>query len=291
MYSDIYESSRVEVGYRLLNDLFSRLGVHYNLFLLLINAISLIILAYFITKLCQIHIVCLMVYFSDLYFYYNFSGQRQAVAIALTSLAIYFLIKYKRISAMVAILVASAFHTTAICAIALFFIPRSKISIKHLLVLLASSLLIANCIEYIPNMFSSFLLKDYSYYLFLHEKSDALATEYCIGLIRRFIIILLYLTISNKILLDASTRYLFNIYCFGFLIFASTYMFSADIGTRIGSFFTIVEIVLVSRILSSGATVMRRVVVFCIFLFVSVYKVMGINSMEYYKYQSILFPN
>ena len=59
----------IEVGYRLLNNTLSNIGVPYNIFLFIINTISLVSLFYFIRSNVSLLILAILIYFSDLFLY------------------------------------------------------------------------------------------------------------------------------------------------------------------------------------------------------------------------------
>ena len=132
IYSNFLESARVEVLYRLLNNGFSSTGIHYNSFLLCINLLSLSLIVVSIRSQSKYFFVALLIYFCDLYFYYNLSGQRQAVAFGLTTAAIALAANKKHIECFCLILIATGFHITALTALLVLVIPREQLRSHHL---------------------------------------------------------------------------------------------------------------------------------------------------------------
>ena len=94
-YSSFYKETtdRTEFGYAFVNNLFSNLGFPYYLFLFIINGFSLLLIYLFLRRNSALLTIGLLIYFSDLFLYYNLSGIRQGIAISITCFSINYAIK------------------------------------------------------------------------------------------------------------------------------------------------------------------------------------------------------
>lgn len=96
-YYEFYRDTtdRIEIGYAFLNNLFSNLALPYNFFLFIINGFSLTLMFFFMKRNSIFLSIGLLIFFSDLFLYYNFSGIRQAIALSITCFSINFAIDRK----------------------------------------------------------------------------------------------------------------------------------------------------------------------------------------------------
>lgn len=285
-YRDI---SFIEMGYMFLNNTFSDLKLPYNIFLLTINSISIILIYKFIYKNSYLLVIPILIFYSDLYLYFNLSGIRQAIAIAITCYSVTFAIEKKRSKFLMLTFLASLFHITSLIFVLTYYIPKSKIKTKHLLLTLCLFYVAFLAINNISLLNNENLLKKIMWYTTFQEKSTNLFTLFTIGAIKRFVVVVLIILFGNNLLKKNNNRYFFNIYLFGLVIYLSSYMLSPDIGVRMSSYFTIFEIILIGNLIFNLKKISNKILIASIFSIVSIYKLLGYMNEEAFNYNSIIF--
>jgi len=291
-YYNVYkyrDVSFIEMGYMFLNNTFSDFKLPYNIFLLTINSISIILIYKFIYKNSYLLVIPILIFYSELYIYFNLSGIRQAIAISITCYSITFAIEKKRAKFVILILLASLFHFTALIFVLAYYIPKSKIKTKHLLITLCLLYFAFMGINNISFFNNENLLKKVMWYTSYQENSSNLVTLYIIGTIKRFIVVGLIILFGNNLLKKNNNRYFYNIYLFGLIIYLSSYMLSPDIGTRISSYFTIFEIILVGNLIFNKSSNRKKIFIVTVYSFISLYKLFGYMNEEAFNYNSIIF--
>ena len=278
----------IEMGYMFLNNTFSDFKLPYNIFLLTINSISIILVYKFIYKNSYLLVIPILIFYSDLYIYFNLSGIRQAIAIAITCYSITFAIEKRRAKFLMLTLLASLFHITSLIFVLAYYIPKSKIKTKHLLLTLCLFYVTFLAINNISFFNNENLLKKILWYTSFQENPPDLFTLYIIGTIKRFIVVGLIILFGNNLLKKNNNRYFFNIYLFGLIIYLSSYMLSPDIGVRISSYFIIFEIILVGNLIYTTKRISNRLIIVTIFSIVSLYKLIGIMNDNSYNYSTLL---
>lgn len=282
------QTGRVEIGWAIINNFFSSLSMPYNIFLLFINGLSLTLMCFFFKKNSIFMVIGLLLFFSNLYLYYNLSGHRQALAISITCFSLTYAINRQFGIFALLILIASSFHLTAIVFIVAYFLPRNKLNSRHIIIFAIAFLILTFFLESISDWITLKTIKNANFYLNIHEKSEAILQLYYIGIIARSVIIFIILVFGRAILQNRDSRYIFNLYLFGFAIYLSFYMISPDLGVRISSYFTIVEIILASKLVYFVQRRTKRIAIATIFSIVAVYKLFGYINSDYYTYKSIV---
>lgn len=274
----------VEVGYKYLNYFFSSLGLNYNIFLLFINFIILFNISKFVRLNSYYLILPLFIYFSDFFFYYSFSGIRQSIALSFTALSIYYIFENKNKVALLLILIGSLFHVTALIFIVAFFVPnaRSKISkyAKFFIVLIAGVILGGYIIESVPYLNSKFM-----YYSSLQEQLDNTFFNYINGVVKRLIVLISVLLVFRNFFSNNKNFYLYNLYLVGFVVYVASYLISPDFGVRLGSYFIIVDCLLISRYISSANQLVNKIFLFLIFMLVAMYKIYTYTLLDVFEYK------
>lgn len=274
----------VEIGYKYLNYFFSSLGLNYNIFLLFINFIILFNISKFIRLNSYYLILPLFIYFSDFFFYYSFSGIRQSIAISFAALSIYYIFENKNKLALLLILIGSLFHVTALIFIVAFFVPnaRSKISkyAKFFIVLIVGAVLGSYIIESVPYLNSKFI-----YYSSSQDQLDNTFFNYIIGIIKRLIVLISVLLVFRNFFSNNKNFYLYNLYLVGFVVYVASYLISPDFGVRLGSYFIVVDCLLISRYISSSNQLMNKIVLFLVFILVAMYKIYTYTLLDAFEYK------
>lgn len=277
----------VEFGYMFLNTLFSQvLNVNYTIFLLFINSLSLILIARFIKLNSYVYLFPLLIYFSDFFLYYNFSGVRQAIALSFTCISLYHAmhLNYKKFFFFV--ICASLFHITAIVFAFAIFIPKNKLKLKDYVKFIGLSILVFLGIGYlIENV--EYLNKKFIFYSEIQEVEDNIYAAYIVGILKRSIVILLALIFRKAFFNNDRFVYFFNLYLLGFIIFVSTYLISADFGVRFGSYYLILDTLLVGNMLYLSKKLHQKIVIIFIYSIVIIYKIYTYTILEPYQYKFI----
>lgn len=289
VYFSFYQQvfPEVEFGYKWLNALFASNELSYNVFLIFLNALSIGMLAYFFKKGSPYMIFPLLVFYSDFYFYYNFSGIRQGMAMPFVVLSFYFFFQKKNKTALALVLAGSLFHVSALIGLIAYVVPKSKIRIadyfKLMIALMFGILAMVYAIENIPYLSYKFL-----YYSELQEQEDNIVTSFYIGLIKRFLVIGAVLLIFKKYFNNNENIYYFNLYIIGFIIYMAFYLISPDFGVRFGSYFVILDGVIIARYMMTCHSFTNKMVLFLIFSLVALYKIYTYTLIPAYEYKWLL---
>lgn len=277
----------VEIGYRLINDLFSSLNINYNVFLLFLNGVLIWNISKFIKINSYYLLLPLFIYYSDFYFYYNFSGIRQATALSFTVLAIFYILNNEKLKAGFLIFFASLFHVTALVFFVAFFLPKEKMDIKKyfkFLFLIGFALVIAEyLISSVPYLSEKFL-----YYTSVQEQADNIVNSYFVGAVRRLFVVLAVALIFGNFFNDNKNIYLFNLYLVGLVIYLSSYLISPEFGVRLGSYFTIVDCVLIARYIQFSKSFTNKVVIFIFFALIAIYKIYTYTQIPAFEYKLLV---
>ncbi len=289
-------SGLTEIGYRVINDFFGDLGLHYNIFLLFINTVILFFIFKFIKENAELKQIGLLIFFYDVYFYLNLSGVRQGIALAVTCFGFNYALKKDFFKYLLVVLIASTFHKSALIALIIYFIPRDRFdfyaaikSIKFYLVLcviiIISNAQIESYIQYVENSF----FKNVAYYALYHPKSENILIAYLVGLAKRSIVIYYYYFYCRYLPSNHSTHYLLNIYIVGFILFAIIYLLSPDIGTRLSIYFSIFEILIIGNLIYFMPRYKDKILILITYFSVTAIKLFDYMNRDSYQYHSILF--
>ena len=285
-YKDIYPD--VEVGYKYINAFFASQGFKYNVFLIFINALALNNLRKFIQNNSYYIILPLFIYYSDFFFYYNFSGIRQAIAMSFTALSISYIFQGKKLLPIILILIASTFHVTSLVTLTIFFLPKDKLSVSkyvRLIALISLGILAAGyVIQAVPYLNYKFL-----YYSSLQEQADDILNNYYVGIVKRLFVLIAVLLIRKKFFSNPKNFFLYNIYLIGFIVYAASYLISPDFGVRFGSYFIILDCILISTYIYEASRIENKLILFLFFSGIAMYKIYTYTLIPSFDYQLISF--
>lgn len=285
-----YGVNNVEIGYSTINNFFGDLGLPYFVFLIAINVLSIGLLTKGLVQFSAIPALSLLIYYSDLYLYFNFSGMRQSIALGFTTFALLYSFGSKRNIYIFfgLILCAMSFHISSIIFSLAFFIPQRKFTKKEMIILLIGFSFFSSFVFFASSFLTGIFAKKAEFYLELQESSNT-AMNFIIGLLRRSITILLVLMFGRKVIFSHNlSAYIFNLYLIGYGIFATTYLISPDIGVRMSVYFTTLEMILLANLIYLVKRTDIKFIIFLIVLITCIYKVSNYLSIEAYEYQSIL---
>lgn len=283
----IYNFWETEPGYKYLNKFFSSNDLPYNFFLLFLNTISLILMGKFFKINGIFYILPILIYFSDLFLYFNISGIRQAMALSFTSFSVCFAYNKNLKFFLLCMALAAMFHFSSLIFLFAYLIPHSTFKFKHILILIVLSVVTVIVANYMSSNFE-YLTKKTDYYTKYQEKAGNIQMLYLVGIAKRSIIFLLSFYYKKYLFNNEKFIYFFNLYLIGFLIFVATYLISPDFGVRFSVYYTMMECILASLMLYFVKSSTRRIVIVTVFALISIYKLIGYMDNDFYTYKSII---
>lgn len=279
----------LEPGYRFFNNFLSSHGVPYYVFLLFLNSLSLFLFFISLKRYAIFFVVSLLLFYCELYLYFNFSGVRQGIAISIVVYSIRFTINRRLFQFLICIFLAIMFHYTSLVFVIAYFIPFRKFSKKEYVFITVMFLFLSTLIFFIANLLDGDLARKAKYYLEWHENDPNIKLNYIIGAVKRSIILAMIYFFGKKVLETRNGIYFFNLYLIGFGMYLSTYLISPDIGTRMSSYFLIYEIFLAGNLIMVNQKLTTRLLIVTIFSFQASYKISTYMSIDWYNYHNILF--
>ena len=287
LYQNIEESSRVEIGYSYINNLFSHMGIHYNVFLFVMTTICIALISSFFRQAGALSAAAILMFYSDLFLYFNLSGMRQAVAISITCFALRYAVAKKPLQFFSLVTVAASFHMSAVVFFIGYFIPRSRPKWHYLVWVCLGGLAFYYFLEPIAQFITEHTLKNASYYLHGIEVQDNIIASYFIGGVKRLVVLGIVLVTWRSLKEKPYFLYLLNMYIFGLAIYFLFYTISVDIGVRMSSYFTILDTLLVGLAILNASNILTRLSIASLVSAICLYKLLGYASNPYYDYKFI----
>lgn len=278
----------VEWGYKYLNLIFSKyFEAPYYVFLFFLNALSLYLICKYIKELSGYYIIALLVFYSDLFMYYNLSGIRQAIATSFTCFALIFAVKRNLWLFALFMICAAMFHVTSLIFVFAYFLPRKILNLKTIFIIGIFSYLVVFLINTFVGSID-YLSKKNEYYTEVSEVAGNIQLLFMVGLAKRAIIIIVFLCFIKQLIKYDHLMYFFNVYLIGFIIYASLYLMSADFGVRLSSYYTILDTILVGNIIYYVRSRTMKILVFILFCGLALYKVNVYANEKTYEYKTII---
>ena len=161
-WEDLFVYSDMEKGYLLLNKIFVSI-FPWEQSILFIEAIICVYFSFkFIYKYCDDVFLGVLFYISQGLFIFELTGFRQAIAISLCLYAIEFVEKRKFIPFSIIMLLASAFHSTAILFFPFYFIALLKPGLKAYAIYFLFFMILIQIVPFLLNWGSDLTGNDYS---------------------------------------------------------------------------------------------------------------------------------
>lgn len=287
-YQNTEESQRVEIGYSSFNDVFSYINAPYNMFLLAMNIVCIGLVTSFFRRFNTLSVVAILVFYSDLFLYFNLSGMRQAIATALTCYALRYVISRQPLQFILAIVIAATFHLSAIIFLLAYLVPK-YFTKKLFFGLIFFGFLVYKFIDPIADFFTEYTIKNAAFYLDDLRHPENIISSYYIGMARRFVVFG-FIAIGWRDLRDKfHFQYIVNLYIIGVSIYVATYLISPDAGVRISTYFTVLDAVILSLVIWQKSTVSIRLGLTAIVCAMCIYKLIGYASNPFYSYQTFFF--
>ena len=251
-------SSRFEVGFIVFNKILYTISTSYIFMLASYAFVTLFLYFYVIKKQSKDIFLSIFLFFAFMVYIYSLSNIRQSLAIALIMLSYHFFTKGRNWRAILSILLATCFHTSALIFLLVFFVRR--IYLKRWMIILIS----LACIP-LYFMINSIMV----YVVGYSEKYQGyLETEWFtagnkLGLILKFVIVILIFLLGEIILkntkLSLKENFLRNIVFIG-VVFSFFNMNTALIG-RFTMYFTTFILLYIPFIISKIKKDSYRIVV------------------------------
>lgn len=277
-----------EFGYKYIAIFFSKvLNANYNIFLLFINGVSIFLISQSLKRNSVFLVFPLLIYFSDFYLYYNFSGIRQALAVSFSSYAIYYGLKREYKTFFLIMAFAIFFHISSIVFFLAIFVPKKILSFKNyfsmVLPLVVGLFLVSYVIEN-----NEYLNYRFKYYSEIQENSVNIVSQYIVGALKRTIVLVLIFFFRKQLLNDVRFVYFFNLYLLGVIIYMSTYLLSPDFGVRFSTYYTMLDMFLIGNMLYLCEKRSQKTVIFLSVACMVMYKIFTYAQLDTYLYKFAL---
>ncbi|WP_312194491.1 EpsG family protein [Sphingobacterium multivorum] len=277
----------VEYGYKYVAAFFSKvLNADYTIFLIFINTLSIFLISSALKRNSYFLVFPLLIYYSDFYLYYNFSGVRQAIALSFSTFAIYYAYHRNYKAFFLLVLCAISFHISAIVFALAIFVPKKTLTVRNYLYLIALSLIAFGAIGYVIEH-NEYISNKFKYYSDVQENSTNILMLFIVGLLKRSIILVLIILVGRKLFKNQRFVYLFNLYLLGIIIYVSTYLISPDFGVRFSSYFTVVDMLLVGNMLYLGGSNSNKIIIFTVISIMIFYKISTYAFLDMYNYKFV----
>lgn len=280
-------TQKVELAYSGLNNLFSSFGLPYNAFLVVTNLISVGLIARFLFSHSRFYLLGVLLFYSNLYLYYNFSGMRQSLAIAVTCWSFTYAKNRKIFVFLLLVSLATLFHSSAFIFVFAYFIPRSKMTYSVVFWAIIGFIILYYSLDAVSHFLTLYTGNNADYYVNVIEKPESLLSLFIIGILVRSVPLIVLYVFRNSIYGSDTMIYMLNIYLFGYALYLTTYVISPDIGVRLSSYFLIYEIAIVGLLLSLLKVKRTKFIIMYVFSLISLYRLYGYSQSSYYDYAFI----
>jgi hypothetical protein len=284
MYENSWDERNYEIGYYYLNNLSNYLGLHFNIFLFIISTISIILITKFLKFAGALSGAAILMFYSDLFLYLNFSGMRQAIALAITCFSVRYAINRSPGLFFSFVVLASTFHASAFVFFAAYFVPRGRLTFFQIVWITAVVGGAALLAPSIAGLIDSISVKSVLYYVDGIEVADELFLNFYFGIIKRISVIAVIWMLWKDLKKLPYIYYIQNMYIIGVMIYIFTYTISADIGVRVSAYFQIFDCVLIGLAVIHTKSQSNRIGLLIFVCAFSLYKVSLYAANPFYKY-------
>ena len=257
-WSIIFGVMHFDLGYVIINAIVKFFTKDYTLFLISNSIIAIIPLAVLIRKTSPFPNLSLFIFYTNYLFSQYMGSNRRMIAMSLVLWSVYYVAVHKKTKAIVTLIASFLFHRSSIFNACLFAINQRMYSAKRIVLLISVSVFIG--ILQIPMLIMNFIashagilggpmmasMKEYS-----ENGADHLVygtgnafLSISLALIKRLIFICIYLYVSQKIIIDKLTAFVFNVYIWSIVIYIA---FIGSFFQMISTYWALVEILLVAR--------------------------------------------
>ena len=160
----IFEHSRFEFGYVLLQYIISRVTSNFNIFLLICTIFMNTSIGIFIYKYSKQPIVSILMFILLRLFFNEMNILREFLAVCIILNSVQYIVDRKIIKFLIVVFIASLFHASALVAVPLYFLYRKEMNFKTKTIIFSATIIIylflSNILIYITNkigMYSNYV--------------------------------------------------------------------------------------------------------------------------------------
>lgn len=295
----LYGSIPIDKGYGVINFFIKSFTNEYSLVLILSAIFIIIVKIWFINKYTLFPLIGLLywfcTYFGNIYFL------RQDIAISISMIAMYFIIKKKPVIFFVLMTLASTIQISSIFFFPAYWIFHKKFKIKHLCIMLLISILIGRIIDIsflgvLQNIVffdQERILSKINLYMYDYKWEDIEVLPLLLGYCRRLFFVPLELWIMYKFKKYNNIYMGFiNLIIFGNIWYFLLVNMGSTFATRANSMYIVYEIVIIPMIFLFIKSLYIKIVIFIlitIYLFMKYIFFIQQNRDAFIPYINILF--
>jgi transmembrane protein EpsG len=263
-----FSETRFEIGFKILNSLVKSFTDDVQWLFIIIAFITNILLFLSLRRYSNYLYISLLIYFCSIYFILDMSGIRHCISLNIFLYSIQFLVKKQPYKFFSLILMASLFHITALILFPLYFILKTELKTKTIIVFSLIGLLISvveiRWLKEVINLFFTYfnfgLLSDKLYFYTAYEiyASDK---PFGIGMVVNFLI-LIFILMNRK---NLQKNKLFNAFLNLYLISLFFYYYTwelTELSTRVRLYFLVGNAVLFTYLIDLYKDKLKRYLVF-----------------------------
>jgi len=264
----------LEKGYIILNSLFIKLGLSFELLIFFISFLTICLVMFFIKREACYWSLSIFIFYSQYFLRGAMGNIRQMLAMSILLYSYKYVSERKIIKFLLIIFLAGSLHRSAFVFIPFYFLLNKKYTKKQMIVLVFLSIIISrtNIILYLFNLllklekigFDLKILYKITHYFFERRGNSSLLV---LGAFERLFFISLFIFLKDKIYKQGIYyRIYFNSYFYSILIF---FLFSIDlhIASRVARIFQITEILLIPLLVKLINPKELRVIIYILVLF------------------------
>jgi len=270
----------MEIGWNVLSILCKKIGLSAYLFNLLIALLTLLFFGYGIRRQesKRVYGNALFLLYSLGFYFLMFNGMRQLFAGSIVFLAFQMLFeKHRKWKALLLILVASLFHTSALITLPVLILPNVKLTTQKVIIALVISFIIG---LFLNESMLALIAGKYAHDVTTFGMRDSFAYALTVGLFTNALFIWMF-SLSNDIFKN-------NLWVkvFFLSIIVMNLLINLVIGPRIVYFFSVAQIIAISLFLAEAKSNIYMVICHVYALLTFIRFMIG----EYYSKEGSLIP-
>ena len=216
--------------YYFVGNIFSKLGFTYRGWFVFIAIVYMGGFCYIMSKYSKNQFISMLFFVSQMYFYFSMTGLRQTLAMGICFFAIDFAYRKRIVSFITLVVLASAFHSSALILIAFYIMKHWKIGIKQWMLVVTAMFLAV----FIPSVINS-LVETLAWDENLANYAEVTTGLSWGGFIIQFFVLVFWLYFVKKTILEEDKRFWSNLLFLG--LFFQTFSVNIDNIFRMSMYF------------------------------------------------------